>query len=159
MNFSFLTGDVDWQIHGGSFISPKQNNGNFDYALVLNIINMHEATGEMDADKYNVSISAVAPSEVPKETQDRSLEDDSTPFNELSWEMQIELLSEYGVSSSLWTASGNNYKKLMKEARIEADTITMMFGFYMDRIQNGIGSNGWDFIKGDTLAGLNKEMA
>jgi hypothetical protein len=31
------------------------------------------------------------------------------------------------------------------------------FGFAMDQAQNRIGSTGWDLIKGDLLAGLNRQ--
>jgi len=52
------------------------------------------------------------------------------------------------------------YDKALAEAKHEAEVQAgMIFGFAMDRPQNAIGSTGWDLIKGDTLAGLNRYKA
>jgi len=39
MRFKFLTGDVNWETYGGKWVSPKLNNGDFDYWLVLEFVN------------------------------------------------------------------------------------------------------------------------
>jgi hypothetical protein len=57
-------------------------------------------------------------------------------------------LAENGVGANLWNDTGDNYKFLMKAAHKEAKLSCGFFGFYMDRPQNGLGSNGCDFIKG-----------
>lgn len=51
---------------------------------------------------------------------------------------------------------GNNKGELLKAARKELLGVDMLFGFYMDRPLNAIGSTGWDFIKGDITAGFRK---
>jgi hypothetical protein len=39
----------------------------------------------------------------------------------------------------------------MKEARKESQLINMLFGFYMDRPENGIGQDGWGLIAGQDV--------
>jgi len=71
--------------------------------------------------------------------------------------MKVELLASYGVYAVLSRHDGNNYRAVLKEARKEAYMASaLMFGFYMDRPQNRIGSTGWDTIQGNLLAGLDR---
>jgi hypothetical protein len=160
MKFKFLTGDINWQDYGGSFISKKLNNGEFDYWLVLQVTNWVDAVGESEAKdvgaKYNVCLSAVSPQQAGDENLQRALgsygmEGESEREIEFRKDpiMQVECLHSYGVSAPLWQADGNNLSKLMKEARRQADMSNMLFGFYMDGPKNRIGNTGWDFIKGD----------
>jgi hypothetical protein len=45
----------------------------------------------------------------------------------------------------------------MQQCRKEADILTgIMFGFNMDSPKNGIGSTGWDLLRGDVMAGLRR---
>jgi hypothetical protein len=68
----------------------------------------------------------------------------------------VELLVSYGVYATLKTRYGSNYSKMFKEARKEAICAAGLYGFYMDKRQNRIGSDGWDFQRGNVLAGLNQ---
>lgn len=159
MKFKFLTGDVNWQEYGGKFISKKLNNGDFNYWLVMEVINWNEHENEPEY-TYHVQLCAVSPQEAANEI----------PNALNSWGMSLEELAEYGKSeivlvdllssymggALIWQSSGNNLRKLMQEARREAKLSTMLFGFYMDKPQNAIGSTGWDVISGDILAGLNR---
>ncbi len=157
MRFQFLTGDVDWKSYGGKWISKKLNNGDFDYWLVLDFINMEEATGETIPDgKYVVSIQAVSPQEAGDKNLKSAFECIGVYPGEGATDLQKVLaLAEYGVYAVLWSKSGNNYKKLLKEARYRALDIKTFFGFYMDKPENMIGNDGWDFIRGDI--GFHKE--
>lgn len=150
MKFKFLTGDINWKTYGGKFISKKLNNGDFDYWLVLDVINWHDATGEEDAPKYNVSIQAVSPQQAGDESLQHAFsccgiepEYQNDPF------VQVEALSDYGVFAQLWNKSGDNIKALMQEARKESAMIESLFGLYMDAPENRAGSNGWDLIAGN----------
>ena len=158
VKFKLLTGDLNWAVYGGKFISQKLNNGDFDYWLVIEVLNWQEATGETNQGTYNVSISAVAPSKVPETEMKRAFEScgnettDATP----SSETKVEVLHQYGIYASLYNQNGNNLRKLLQEAKQEAQKINMLFGFYMDGPENKIGSTGWDLIKGDLNAALKR---
>lgn len=154
IKFKFLTGDMNWKVYGGKFVSPKLNNGDFDYWLVLEVINMHEATGEENQPKYNVSLHAVSPDQAGQENLDKALESCGCPDVELTDLIKVETLDSYGVHAVLWHENGNNLNKLLKAAREQAQCINGLFGFYMDRPENKIGSTGWEFIKGDLNSGL-----
>ena len=39
----------------------------------------------------------------------------------------------------------------MREARKESQIINSLFGFYMDRVENGIGQDGWQLIAGQDI--------
>jgi hypothetical protein len=153
-----IGGDVNWEQYGGQFMVEKKfNNGEFDYYLIIDFINFEEATGDAMPKKYNVSISAVAPSQVSKE-------DMMSAFKSFGYDdpkEQIEMmkksdekavagiLSEYGIKATLFNESGNNAKELIATAKKQIPAIEGMFGFYMDKPENFIGNTGWDFIKGD----------
>lgn len=161
LKFKFLTGDINWQEYGGKFVSKRLNNGEFDYWLVIEVINIHDATGEESADKYAVSLLSVSPSEAGEENLRKAFECcglDSEDQAELRANplVQIEALTDYGIYAQLKSIGGNNLSKLMREIRKEADLSTMLYGFYMDRPENRIGSTGWDLQRGDLLAGLNR---
>lgn len=151
MKFKQLSGDINWQEFGGKFVSKKLNNGDFDYWLVLDVINMHEATGDESQDKYYVSLLAISPSQVSQKEKDSAISScgwDADNYNDLA---MVEILSSYGIFACLWQDSSNNITQLMKDARHEAELSSMLFGFYMDRQENRIGQNGWDLIRGQDI--------
>lgn len=160
MKTRFLTGDINWKTYGGKFITKKLNNGDFDYYIVIEFINMHEATGDEKQDKYSVSIQAVSTTEAGEKNIKSALDCCGIDIETIPQEHRetaiIEVLSTYGVYATLKTLSGNNYRKVLTQAHKELQAITCLFGFYMDRPENRIGSTGWDMIKGNVLAGLSK---
>ena len=153
MKFKFLTGDVNWKEYGGKFVSPKQNNGDWNYWLVIDVINMHDVTGDETEPKYYITISAVAPDAVSEDEKNSALQscDMEDWYKKTDWKdlTMVEALVTCGISACLWQAQGNNIRKLMQDARKESDQIVMLFGFYMDRQLNAIGNDGWDFISGN----------
>lgn len=158
VRFKFLNGDAQWATYGGKFISQKLNNTDFDYWLVIEVLNWEEATGETNQGKYNVSISAVAPSEVPEAEMKRAFEScgNETIDATIRLETKVEVLHQYGIYAYLWNQNGNNLKKLLTEAKKEAQAISTLFGFYMDCPENKMGSTGWDLIKGDLNAAFKR---
>lgn len=160
MKFKFLTGDINWQEYGGKFVSKKLNNGEFDYWLIIEVINMLDATGDESAEKYAVSLLSVSPQEAGADNIAKAFEccgiEPTADFasNPL---VQAEALLSYGVYAQLKTTGGNNLSKLMREIRKEARIASMLYGFYMDKPENRIGSTGWDLQRGDLLAGLNRQ--
>ena len=154
MKYKFL-GDRNWLDYGGKWVSPKQNNGNFDYWLVIELINMDNACGEDNAGKpkYYVFVSAVSPSEAGRENVEKAFGDGAFNGNPLA---QVEALHAYGVYASMQDYSGNNARKLLRQAKRDGQAHVGLFGFFMDNAKNGIGSTGWDCIKGDIVAGLKR---
>ena len=49
MRFSFLTGDMNYTTYGGKWISTRQNNGEFDYYFVIELLNWPETVGQREA--------------------------------------------------------------------------------------------------------------
>lgn len=112
--------------------------------------------------KYHIQVLAVGPQWVPEENlKDRLNSLGMTPeeFRGYSLEGQIHLLVETGTAAYLFQKSGDNWKKLYREAREEVQKMLCLFGFYMDRPQNAIGDTGWDWIRGDLCSFLKKEKA
>lgn len=154
MRFKMLSGDVNWRVYGGKFVSKRLNNGDWDYWLVLEVINMWDACGDKDDQpQYYVTISAVSPQAAGPENVDQAIgscgfSDDTDTSNPL---LQVEALSDYGISALLWQEQGNNIARLLREAHMETRKIDMLFGIYMDGPKNGIGQNGWDLISGQDI--------
>ena len=157
MHFKFLTGGVNWETHGGKFVSKKLNNGDFDYWMVIEVINMNEHDRDPDF-TYMVTLSAISPDEAGENNIKNAL--DCCGFNpeldRIDDMTKVQALSDYGVSAPLWDDGGDNLKELLKEAHKQANISEALFGFYMDPPKNRIGSTGWDFIKGDIDAGLKR---
>jgi len=153
MRFTFLTGDINWKEYGGKFISPKQNNGEFDYWFLIDVMN---ADDHVDFEyKYIVQVTVIAPSMVSEEDKKSARDSWGDYEMEMTERMWIEVLSCYGCGLvPIWNGQGNNIAKLMKEAREKAMIGSSMFGFFMDRPVNMIGTTGWDALKGDLTAGL-----
>jgi len=159
MRFKFLTGDMNWETYGGKFISRKLNNGEFDYYLVMDILNWNEVDSEAvkTNGQYCVSLHSVSPSEAGSDNLRKAFEcyglDGTEDFTSNPL-VQVECLESYGVYTPVWSASGNSLSKLMREARKQADVVHGLYGFYMDRPVNRIGTSGWDAQKGNILAGI-----
>jgi len=160
IKFKWLTGDIDYHEYGGKWYSNTLGKGRFDeneetekaeMCYVMEIINMHYATGETDINKYNVAIHAVAPHLLSDEQKESACKSacEETPFDELDWNYQVELAYEHGISAPVFNIGGNNYKKLLAEAKTEIQREDFLFGFMMDRPVNAIGNTGWDAIKGE----------
>lgn len=162
VRFKFLTGDVNWQTYGGSFISPKFNHGDWDYWLVMEVLNWDEATSDTSQGKYSVSVFAVSPeaageSKLREAVKSMGFERDEVATWLATDEAKVEVLHGYGIKAQLWSENGNNLAKLMLKAKRDLYTINgMLFGIFMDSPQNGIGSTGWDLIAGNTMAGLER---
>jgi len=163
MDFEFLIGDVNWENYGGKWISPKLNNGDFDYWFVIEFINWLDATGELfDDNEFLVTINAVSPGEAADELESayscNGFDDEflADYEGEALEHIKVEALSTYGVYARLWQESGNDADALLKKAKQAALLVSGLFGFFMDSPKNRIGSTGWDIIKGDLLAGLKK---
>lgn len=151
VRFKFLTGDVNWQDYGGTWISPAFNNGEFDYYFVRNLINWNRHASPLEVAQlgtYNVTLAIVAPSQfVNTDAVMKSL--GLEEWDALPEEQKAGFIYEASGGARVWSKSGNSYKALFKEAQEQAQTVrSFMFGFVLDRPQNRIGATGWDFLAG-----------
>lgn len=160
MRFRFLTGDVNYVRDGGSFVSGKQNNGEFDFWVVMQIRNDRETESPAT---YSVSLSVVAPSQAGETRVKTAMEFcgiteammATATTNGCGDEAKVEALHAYGVAAQVWSENGNNHRRLMQAARQFANTeLDSLFGFVMDRPVNRIGTTGWEALRGDLDAAL-----
>ena len=158
VRFHFLTGDASPEVYGGKWISNRQSNGEFDYYFVIELMNWEEAVGERDAagkPTYNLSLTVVSPQQAGEKhlesaysccgIEDEMLE--TAKKNGSLVEVQVEALHAYAGGVPVWGEDGNNWRKLFKEARKQAEISTIMFGFVMDRPVNRIGETGWEALR------------
>jgi hypothetical protein len=162
IRFHFLTGDTNFFDYGGKWISNKQSNGEFDYWFVIELINWQDSCGrDAPKEKYNICLSVVSPQEAGEENIAKAMSDYGQDFlqtikDEFKQEFIVEALHSYGIAAPIWNENGNNFKQLMKQIKAKARESEFLFGFAMDRPCNAIGSTGWDFLRGDIMAGLSK---
>ena len=159
--FVELSGDVNWKDYGCKLVSPKLNNGDFDYWLVIEFTNMNEALGRDNKGQppYHVGISAVSPSQAGSDKLASALDCCGFDSEEVSDLVKVEALHSYGIRSEFWQSSGKNARKLISEAKKQADVCTGMFGFYMDAPKNRIGTTGWEALRGDLDSALSRTIA
>ena len=160
-NFKFLTGDVNWLQYGAKWISGKKNNGDFDYYFVIEIMNWIKSTGGLGPDetKYNINVHAVSPAQAGEENVKKALDCCGFPECELTDEIKVEALLSYGIATPIEGLNCNNAHKGLAELKKKSQMFEMMFGFYMDRSVNRIGTSGWESVKGDITAGLARTIA
>jgi len=159
IKFKFLTGDCNWRQYGAKWVSQKLNNGEFDYWIVLELINWLDATGELNnGNKYVVCLSVVSPDQAGAKNLESAfsccgIEDDENKVNDL---IKVEALHSYGVHTQVWSESGNNANKLIKEAKNQSICVNGLLGFYLDKNVNRIGMTGWESLKGDLDSALKR---
>jgi hypothetical protein len=70
---------------------------------------------------------------------------------------KAQALLEYGLAATLWDNSGTSPRRLLDAALSHLPEVAMFCGFKLDAPQNAIGTSGWDFMRGDILAGLKRD--
>lgn len=154
--FSFLTGDCNWQKYGGTFVSKRFTNGEFNYWLTANVCR------DPSDEEYCVSLNVVAPEEAGEELfqaikcwgcYDADMLDFLSARGELAL---VELLSQYGCYATVFEFTGKNIKKIFMELRRNADHVVSMLGFYMDGTQNNLGATGWDVLRGNLYGSIKR---
>jgi len=148
---------VEFQnLDGEKLVSNKQNNGDFDYYLVIETVNMQDATGEKAPDKkYCVILSAISPDQVEDKVIQRAFEcsgflpkDIKRLKKRKDFDItRIVVLYDYAGGVPCWQASGADDEKLVNSAKEQAQCVVGLFGFYMDKIVNRIGETGWERLK------------
>ena len=157
MKTYWLTGDINYAEYGGKWITKKLNNGDWDYWLIIELINMDEHCSEYEH-KYITQITAISPKAAGWKAIRSALRSCGIRFKDFRPEflkhggkkrLILESLSNYGISAPLDSFTGNNYRDVLRRARKALPAITGMFGFFMDGSKNLLGHNGWDFISGN----------
>jgi len=138
------------------WFSPKLNNGDFDYWLVIEIVDLFDAVGEDEPEQFLCEVGAVSPQQAEASIRSALECIGMETETELSDEQIVYALWSHGTYAPLWHKTGNDEDALKADAEEQLPVLEMMFGFYMDRRVNAIGSTGWDFIKGDITAGLRR---
>jgi hypothetical protein len=147
--FTFLVGDYRWQEHGGTWISQKLNNGDWDYWLVMELWSWRQVVPVEDAPaKYHVSLAVVSPEAAGDEKTRKATEWLDVDWAQITDAMKVEALYAEGIRGDIWDADGNNYRELMRECRREARMAQAVLGFYLDRRVNMIDNDGWDAVRG-----------
>jgi len=146
----------------GMWISQRLNNGDFDYWMTIDAKYLPEFVGEGEAralgGNHLVTLSVVAPSEagiakLEDAAETHGIDLERSALKRLSDEVKVDLLVTYGAAATMFHKTGNNLRKLLKEAREESQKVEGLFRFYMDRPQNRVGATGWDIIKGELWPG------
>jgi hypothetical protein len=154
VKFKFLTGDLNWLQYGAKWVSQKLNNGDFDYFLVIDFRNMDEDMGRHNRGhpKYWAGLSAVSPQQAGEKNIQAAFDCrgiTKVKMFDVSELNQVDCLHDYSGFVGLWNGKCNNARALLRQARREAQVCEGLFGFYMDRPVNQIGTTGWEAIKGD----------
>jgi len=151
MKLNFLSGDTNYLSYGAKWISRKLNNGDFNYWLVVELINIHKAIDEKRPVKYILNISVVSPSEASNHLDSviESYGYRNKPKLNYTNEEKVKLLHSYGIQAPISGIEGNNFHKMWKQVHEELNKIKILFDFFMDKQLNCIGNTGWDFVKGE----------
>lgn len=159
IQWEFLTGDVNWEDHGGCWISQRLSNGEFWYWLVRSLDILSEEWDDAIDDyrkTYYCKLAVVAPSQFKEKDSAMRSPGIEKAWDELDEHWQVEAVFSYSGGATIHQCQGEDYQDLFDEIQVEARQSSVLFGFQMDTAQNALGSSGWDFLKGDPLAGLNK---
>lgn len=148
--------NLKWKkIRHAGYVSQKLNNGDFEYFLVLEVLDLREACDERG---YVVSIHAVSEQKLGEDEVNRLLSDyDQTEI--IDEQTKAAMLAIEGYSAVLFCEKVFNKRKAVKLGKEQAEAIHVLFGFYMDQPLNLVGSTGWDFIRGDIMGGLSRQTS
>jgi len=116
-----------------------------------------EEWGDSPEYKYHVSIVACGPGWPSDEHLKSYLAGIGMKVDEFRGypiQSQCQILIETGLSATLWQDGSSNMRKLLDAARKRLQELRFLIGFRLDSNQNAIGSSGWDFMRGDILAGI-----
>lgn len=158
--FKFLTGDVCWEEHGGTWISRKLCNGDFDFYLVLSLERMDNTWDDETDTEYLCQLNVVSPEAANEESIAGACSFTGCPYESwetLDQEIQVDVLSANGTRTPVWHAFGSSYRDLFKEALAFArNELATFFGSIMDRPVNRVGTTGWEAVRGDWMAWLDR---
>lgn len=156
--FTFLTGDVNFSEYGGKWYR-KGPTGTYH---IIELINMWEATGEVNQDKYVVELSEIDLSRVPQKT----VKDALTCCGIESWTAgeltTVEAISSYMGGAPMGQWHGGNYRQLLSEAKRESRRLERDHVYHASQMQrpvNRLGSTAVEYAAGDLNSALVRGIA
>lgn len=166
MKFKFLTGDIDWITYGGKFVSKRLDSGLFHYWLVLDFINLEEMGAQDDEDDatYHCAVQAVAPDLLGFDKIDELLAQMDREWLQQWYYRQsesnrmlllLEEASTYGYYGLCHYEEGNDWRRVIVDAKKRAAHVAQYPWSYWSQIANGIGSSVYDVMSGNLMAGIN----
>jgi len=149
--FVFLSGDINWKDHGGSWV--RFRGARDAHVISLHPIDNHEETGM----KYYVSLGGV---HVPS-ADDEKIVAECGGDVDMSDFLRVDWLYRYGSYAPLGEFSGNNYKSLMKSARARSRELDNEIAEKeaMERPVNLIGSTALEYQRGDLSSAILRGLA
>ena len=164
MRFSFLTGDMNYTTYGGKWISTRQNNGEFDYYFVIELLNWPETVGQREAPAklQRFAVCRFAPASRKGNSPRARL---LRHYGGNACDGNRQRPARYGASGSaaqlrgLYPGLESRREQLARPnegARQEARQCEFLFGFYLDRPVNRIGTTGWEALRGDLTSAIDR---
>jgi hypothetical protein len=158
--WQFLVGDINYMDYGGKWV--KQIDDTIYH--VIELINWHDATGEYLKPTYNVELQEI---DISKADLKSALDCHGyTQDNISSWDnleiMLVECVSGYGQYAPMGTYNGNNYRKLLTQAKQESKQIESDYDYHcykLDRPVNKLGSTAQEYMVGDFNSALIRGIA
>jgi hypothetical protein len=145
--WQFLMGDVNYTDFGGKWVKQIENN----IYHIIELINMWDCTGDYNQDKYNVSLQEI----------NLDLIDIQSALKYCGWGNDVDItdpliivesISSYGSYAPMGDYNGNNYRKLLREAKNESNKLAsdeFYHGLQLDRPVNRLGSTACEYMQGD----------
>jgi len=143
--FRFLMGDVNWQDYGGKWYRQLDDTTYH----VIELINMWDATGEEEQDKYVVELREIDLLKLP-ESQIKSAIGSCSWINDdnLDFRLMLEAIHGYGYGAPMGDYSGNNYSKLLVRAKRESYNLEGLNQGDIDSIVNDESLKDFSLYKG-----------
>ena len=141
----------------GEGIFQAEHGGDDPDTLLFVQVEHTDEWGDSPECKYHASIFACGhgwPSESELQSALDSYGMSREEFDQGTAENKSLLLADHGLRAVLWQEGGNNIRQLLSHARQQLRELRFTIGFRLDAPQNAIGSSGWDFMRGDILAGI-----
>jgi len=144
--FHFLSGDINYLDYGGKWYR-KVDSTRFH---IIKLINMWDATGETNQDKYNVSEVDITSPQLKEACECADCGD-----SELE---KAESLHSYGAAAPLGNWSGSNSRELLTQAKRESRELDnpKAYEAAMSRPVNLLGSTAREYANGDIDSAINR---
>lgn len=144
------------------WVSRRFNDCDWPLWIFIRLTYLDECISENEwremGGRYFIDVLSVSPNAC-KESHSRAMQCCGVMperWEEMDEIAKCEVLISYGVYATLSQETGNNRETLLREAREFCQSLPFTIGFSLDCQQNRIGSNGWDLMQGDSLAGLRR---
>ena len=126
--------------------SEVLNNGDFDYRIYIESYDLEEYTGDVG---FTLNVKVAKTINFITDEKKLSVEPD---FNGTTL-VDVDIM-EHGLCANIDSVEDvipteGEAIELINQFIKDADKYSSLIGFYLDRQQNAIGNNGWDFLDGN----------